>query len=61
MSEEIKSGKEILDDFFEEITRLQNVDVNVVNIITNLYKEGKLSEKSISNALLNLREKPNNG
>lgn len=60
MSEEIKSGKEILDNFFEEIATLPNVDKNVVNIITDLYKEGKLTEKYISNALLALREQSNN-
>ncbi|MBU0711518.1 hypothetical protein KKA87_06300 [bacterium] len=60
MSEEIKSGKEILDDFFDEITKLPDVDKNVVNIITDLYKERKLSEKNISNALLELREKIDN-
>ncbi len=59
MSEEIKSGKEILDDFFEEIDSLPDVDRNVVNVITGMYKEGKLSEKYISNALLALREQSN--
>jgi len=59
MSEEIKSGKEILDDFFDEITKLPDVDKNVINIIAGLYKEGKLSEKNISNALFDLREQSN--
>jgi len=60
MSDEIKSGKEILDDFFEEIDNLPDVDKNVINVITGMYKEGKLSEKNISNALLALREQSNN-
>ena len=60
MSEEIKSGKEILDNFFKEIATLPDVEKNVINVITGMYKEGKLSEKNISNALLALREQPNN-
>jgi len=60
MSDDIKSGKEILDDFFREIESLPDVDRNVVNVITGMYKEGKLSEKNISNALLALREQSNN-
>ncbi len=60
MSEEIKSGKEILNAFFEEINSLDDVDKNIIDAITGMYKEGKLSEKNISNALLELREKPDN-
>jgi len=61
MSEEIKSGKEILDEFFIEIDTFDDIDKNIVKIITGLYKENNLSEKSISNALLDLREKTDNG
>lgn len=60
MSAEIKSGKQILDEFFRDIKSLTDVDENVVNTIMELYEEDKLSEKNLSNALLELREKPVN-
>jgi len=60
MSNEIKSGKQILDEFFQEIKSLPDVDINVVNTIIDLYEEGKLTERSLSNALLELREKSDN-
>ena len=60
MSDEIKSGKQILDEFFQEIKSLPEIDENVVNTIIDLYGEGKLSERNLANALLELREKPVN-
>jgi predicted RNA-binding protein with RPS1 domain len=60
MSDEIKSGKQILDEYFQEIKSMLNVDENVVNCIIDLYETGKLSDKNLSNALLELREKPAN-
>ena len=60
MSDEIKSGKQILDEFFREIKELPEIDENVVNTIIDLYEEGKLSEKNLANALLELREKSDN-
>ena len=58
MSDDIKSGKQILDEFFLEITTIPDIDEKVVNYIVELYEAGKLSDKNISNALLELREKP---
>ncbi|MBC8525498.1 MAG: hypothetical protein ISS28_05585 [Candidatus Cloacimonetes bacterium] len=60
MSDEIKSGKQILDEFFREIKDLPEIDENVVNTIIDLYEEGKLSEKNLANALLELREESDN-
>jgi hypothetical protein len=57
MSAEIKSGKQILDEFFMDIKDLSDVDENVVKTIIALYEEDKLSDKNLSNALLELREK----
>ncbi len=56
MKTEIKSGKQILDEFFIEIKNLKKVDENVVNTITRLYEEDKLTDTNLSNALLELRE-----
>ena len=60
MSNEIKSGKQILDEFFQEIKSLSDVDKNVINTIIDLYEEGKLTERNLANALLELREKSDN-
>jgi len=60
MSDEIKSGKQMLDEFFRDIKSLTDVDENVVKTIIELYEEDKLSEKNLSNALLELREKSEN-
>ena len=60
MSDEIKSGKQILDEFFIDIDNMSDVDANVVYTIIDLYKTEKFSDKNLSNALLDLREKPAN-
>ena len=60
MSDDIKSGKQILDEFFIEIDNMSDVDANVVYTIIDLFETGKLSDKNLSNALLDLREKPAN-
>lgn len=60
MNTEIKSGKQILDEFFMDIKDLSDVDENVVKTIIALYEEDKLSDKNLSNALLELREKSEN-
>lgn len=57
MIEEIKSGKQILDEFFLEIKEIPDLDYKVINSIIELYNTDKLSDKNISNALLELREK----
>ena len=57
MSNEIKSGKQILDEFFQEIKNLSDIDKNILDTIIDLYESDQLSEKALSNALLDLREK----
>jgi hypothetical protein len=51
MDKEIKSGKEVLDEFFSEIYNIENVDERTVDILVSLYSEGKLSDKNIQNKL----------
>jgi hypothetical protein len=57
MSEEIKSGKQILDEFFQEIKNIPDLDQEVVGALIVLYQSEKFSDKNLSNALLALREK----
>lgn len=56
MSKEIKSGKEILDEFIEDIEGNDDLDKATVGKIIELYEEGKLTERSLTNALSELRE-----
>ncbi len=55
MSKEVKSGQEILDDFFETIESIEGVDSKISEMISNLYKEGTLTEAKIKNELQQLR------
>lgn len=51
MSDVIKSGKEVIDEFFAEIIKIEGVDENTVEKLTSLYSEGKLTDTNIQNAL----------
>lgn len=55
MSREIKSGQEILDDFFETIESIEGVDPKISKMISELFKEGTLTEARIKNELELLR------
>jgi hypothetical protein len=51
MEEAIKSGKEILDEFFSEIKQIPNVDQKLAEALALLYRDQKFTEKQILNAL----------
>jgi hypothetical protein len=57
MTDKIKSGQEILDDFFSQITSIDGVDQEVANNVLRLYQEGKLTNTNLSNELSKIREK----
>lgn len=59
METKVKSGKEVLDDFFNDLPSLANVDSAIANSLVELYKNDKLSDTNIKNSLSKLRE--NNG
>jgi len=54
--QQIKSGKEILDDFFNNLGNIPNVDKKMAESLTGLYRSGKLTQKALSNALLEQRK-----
>ena len=56
MTEKIKSGQEILDEFFAEIANIEGVDQDVANVVINLYHEGRLTNTNLSNELARIRE-----
>jgi hypothetical protein len=57
MDNKVKSGKEILDDFFINISMIENVDIDLAQSLSNLYKQGKLSDVNLKNELQKLRDK----
>lgn len=56
MYKEVRSGKEILDDFFNTLKEIPDIDKSIADILIDLYQNDKLSQKNISNALLKRRE-----
>ena len=59
MTNRIKSGKELLDDFFSDIEALNDVDLFTSEIVKRLYNDGKLSVSNIANELELAREAEN--
>lgn len=54
--DDIKSGKEILDEFFDNIDEIPGVDGTIAAALKELYQDNKLTATNLSNALLKLRE-----
>lgn len=55
--ENVKSGKQILDDFFNEIENLSNIDKEIAQLFATLYSHNKFTDVNIKNELQKLREK----
>lgn len=55
MAENVKSGKEILDEFFAGIESIENVDPSIAALIKQLYDEDKLTDANVKNELQRLR------
>jgi len=56
MAEKVKSGKEILDDFFNGIEEIENVDTEIAKILSELYQNDKLTDTNVKNELQKLRD-----
>ena len=56
MDKPVKGGKEILDDFFNGILNIPDVDEKLASEIKKLYDEGKLTKTNLSNTLASLIE-----
>ncbi len=57
MNNKVKSGNEILEDFFANISQISNVDKELAESLSNLYHQGKLTETNLKNELSSLRDK----
>lgn len=60
MDEEIKSGKQILDEFFNSLKEIPDVSEDVARVLLELYKGNKLTAKNLANALSKIREESAN-
>lgn len=60
MDKKVKSGKEILDDFFSNISKIENVDSVLAESLATLYDQNKLTDTNIKNELQKLRDKDGN-
>lgn len=60
MDKKVKSGKEILDDFFSNISNIENVDSVLAESLATLYDQNKLTDINVKNELQKLRDKDAN-
>lgn len=56
MAEKVKSGKEILDDFFNGIEEIENVDTDIAKMLSELFKNDKLTDTNVKNEIQKLRD-----
>lgn len=56
MDNQIKSGKEVIDEFFAEILNVEGTDENTINKLIELYGDNKLTDNNIQNALEELKQ-----
>lgn len=55
MEEKIKSGKEVIDEFFSEILNIEGVEEKTVDMLVQLYGDDKLTDTNIQNELEELK------
>lgn len=60
MDEEIKSGKQILDEFFNTLKEVPGVSEDVANVLLELYQSNKLTARNLANFLSKIREESAN-
>jgi hypothetical protein len=56
MENKIRSGKEVIDDFFAEILNIEGTDEKTVEKLIELYSDNKLTDSNIQNALEELKQ-----
>lgn len=56
MADKVKSGKEILDDFFNGIEEIESVDTDIAKMLSELYQNDKLTDTNVKNELQKLRD-----
>ena len=56
----VKTGKEMVDAFFQSINSIEGVDVKITNALCELYKDGKFTDSNVVNKIREFREKNDN-
>jgi len=56
MNDKIKSGKDVINDFFAEILNVANAEEKTVHKLAELYGSGKFTERQITNAMEELTQ-----
>ena len=56
MTNPIKNGQEMLDQFFADIVDIDGVNPATAQVLKGLYEEGRLTFTNIANGLRSLRE-----
>ena len=56
MDNQIKSGKDVIDEFFAEIFNVEGADESTVNKLIELYGDNKFTDSNIQNALEELKQ-----
>tara|TARA_R110002049_G_scaffold308871_1_gene514606 strand:+ start:617 stop:829 length:213 start_codon:yes stop_codon:yes gene_type:complete len=56
MDNQIKSGKDVIDEFFAEILNIEGTDESTVNKLIELYGDNKFTDRNIQNALEELKQ-----
>jgi hypothetical protein len=51
MNDKIKTGKEVIDEFFTGIMDIKGIDKKTVEKLMAIYNEGKLTDINIQNAM----------
>lgn len=60
MEKDVKSGNEILEDFFLNISKIDNIDLSIAECLAKLFEQGKLTDTNLKNELQKLRDKNGN-
>lgn len=56
MDNQIKSGKDVIDEFFAEILNIDGADESTINKLIELYGDNKFTDSNIQNALEELKQ-----
>jgi hypothetical protein len=54
--EEFKSGKQLCDDFFIQLLKRDDIDINIAKMLEELYSKGRLNPENIRKALKDFRD-----
>ena len=56
MNKKIKTGKEVVKEFFVEIKNIEGIDKKTVDKLVELYRDNKFTDSYIQNALEDLKQ-----